>query len=68
LVSVWHWSARQGRWLHFGDCVGRVPVGALAGRHMARRLGWWAVGNDLKRYTRGRGLRVSKGVQGTHDN
>lgn len=57
LLSVWRWSPRERRWQHYGDCPGRDAADALAGRHMARRPGWWAVGEVLRRYARGRGMR-----------
>jgi hypothetical protein len=58
LVAVWHWSARRGQWQSYGDCTGRAAAAALAARHMPRKPGWWAVGDELRRYVRGRGLRV----------
>jgi hypothetical protein len=59
LVAVWHWSARRGQWQSYGDCTGRAAAAALAARHMARKPGWWAVGDELRRYVRGRRRRVT---------
>jgi hypothetical protein len=58
LFAVWRWSPVQREWLHFGDCATRESALALAGQHMARWPGWWSVGDELRRYARGRGLFV----------
>jgi hypothetical protein len=58
LIAVWRWSAKQGRWSHYGDCADRAVAGRVVARHMGRRSGWWWAGDELMRYVKGRKLRV----------
>jgi putative DNA primase/helicase len=60
LFAVWRWSPSQRKWLHFGDCATRESALAVAGQHMAHWPGWWSVGDELRRYARGRGLFVRR--------
>ena len=63
LFAVWRWSSSQREWLHFGDCATRESALALAGKHMSRWPGWWSVGDELRRYARGRGMFVRRHPQ-----
>jgi hypothetical protein len=58
-LGVWRWSVWRGEWRHFGDCPCR-DADAVAGRLMARWPGWWSIGGELRRYSRGRGLRIMR--------
>jgi hypothetical protein len=58
LLAVWWHRPLQDKWFHFGDCNGQDAADALAGRLMADRPGLWSVGDELRRYARGRCLRV----------
>jgi hypothetical protein len=60
LLALWWFCSPRGQWLHFGDCAGQAAADDLAARHMIQRSGWWSVGQELRRYIRGRGLRIVK--------